>query len=162
MLDIKKIRLETPGCQSRIHFNNAGSSLNPRSVSVAVQSYLNREQEIGSYEAAEEAKVLINSFYTKFSELLNCDESEIAFIENSTRAWEMAVHSIGWEPGDEIITGENEYGSNYLGLLHLAKQRSLKMRAPMAQHNMYLNRIMFEYARWSSDLSRHLTPPQRP
>ena len=127
MLDIKKIRLETPGCQSRIHFNNAGSSLNPKGVFVAVQSYLNREQEIGSYEAAEEAKVLINSFYTKFSELLNCSESEIAFIENSTRAWEMAVHSIGWKPGDEIITGENEYGSNYLGLLHLAKQRSLKI-----------------------------------
>ena len=127
MLDIKKIRLETPGCQSRIHFNNAGSSLNPKGVFVAVQRYLNREQEIGSYEAAEEAKVLINSFYTKFSELLNCDESEIAFIENSTRAWEMAVHSIGWKPGDEIITGENEYGSNYLGLLHLAKQRSLKI-----------------------------------
>ena len=127
MLDIKKIRLQTPGCQSRIHFNNAGSSLNPKGVFVAVQSYLNREQEIGSYEAAEEAKVLINSFYTKFSELLNCNESEIAFIENSTRAWEMAVHSIGWKPRDEIITGENEYGSNYLGLLHLAKQRSLKI-----------------------------------
>ena len=127
MLDIKKIRLETPGCQSRIHFNNAGSSLNPKGVFVAVQSYLNREQEIGSYEAAEEAKVLINSFYTKFSELLNCSESEIAFIENSTRAWEMAVHSISWKPGDQIITGENEYGSNYLGLLHLAKQRSLKI-----------------------------------
>ena len=127
MLDINKIRLETPGCQSRIHFNNAGGSLIPRDVSIAVQSYLAREQEIGSYEAAEEAKVLINSFYTKFSELLNCSESEIAFIENSTRAWEMAVHSISWEPGDQIITGENEYGSNYLGLLHLAKQRSLKI-----------------------------------
>tara|TARA_E500000331_G_scaffold60984_1_gene55588 strand:- start:434 stop:1603 length:1170 start_codon:yes stop_codon:yes gene_type:complete len=127
MLDINKIRLETPGCQSRIHFNNAGGSLIPRGVSVAVESYLNREQEIGSYEAAEEARVLINSFYTKFSELLNCSESEIAFIENSTRAWEMAVHSISWKPGDQIITGENEYGSNYLGLLHLAKQRSLKI-----------------------------------
>ena len=127
MLDINKIRLETPGCQSRIHFNNAGGSLIPRGVSVAVERYLNREQEIGSYEAAEEAKVLINSFYTKFSELLNCSESEIAFIENSTRAWEMAVHSISWKPGDQIITGENEYGSNYLGLLHLAKQRSLKI-----------------------------------
>ncbi len=127
MLDINNIRLETPGCQSRIHFNNAGGSLIPKGVSIAVESYLNREQEIGSYEAAEEAKVLISSFYTKFSELLNCSESEIAFIENSTRAWEMAVHSISWKPGDQIITGENEYGSNYLGLLHLAKQRSLKI-----------------------------------
>ena len=67
MLDINNIRLETPGCQSRIHFNNAGGSLIPKGVSIAVESYLNREQEIGSYEAAEDAEVLINSFYTKFS-----------------------------------------------------------------------------------------------
>ena len=61
----------------------------------------------------------------EFAELLNCDESEIAFIENSTRAWELAVHSIEWTYGDQIITAENEYGSNYLGLLHIAKQKSL-------------------------------------
>ena len=125
MLDIEKIRSETPGCRTRIHFNNAGSSLNPRVVTNAVVDYLRREQEIGGYEAAEEATDCVNNFYTNFSDLLNCSESEISFIENSTRAWELAVHSINWASGDQIITGENEYGSNYLGLLHLAKQKSL-------------------------------------
>ncbi len=124
-LDIEKIRSETPGCNQKIHFNNAGSSLNPQIVTDAVISHLNQEQEIGAYEAAEKAKFLLNSFYVEFAELLNCDESEIAFIENSTRAWELAVHSIEWTYGDQIITAENEYGSNYLGLLHIAKQKSL-------------------------------------
>ena len=126
-LDIRKIRSETPGCSHKIHFNNAGSSLSPQSVTDAVISYLTREQEVGGYEAAEEAKYLLNSFYVKFAELLNCDESEIAFIENSTRAWELAVHSIKWAHGDQIITAENEYGSNYLGLLHIAKRKSLDL-----------------------------------
>ena len=63
----------------------------------------------------------------EFADLLNCDESEIAFIENSTRAWELAVHSIKWAHGDQIITAENEYGSNYLGLLHIAKRKSLDL-----------------------------------
>ena len=43
------------------------------------------------------------------------------------RAWELAVHSIKWAPGDQIITVENEYGSNYLGLLHIAKRKSLDL-----------------------------------
>ena len=127
ILDIEKIRSETPGCKTKIHFNNAGSSLNPKLVTDAVIEYLDREQVIGSYEAAEEAKDLIDNFYTNFSSLLNCNKSEISFIENSTRAWELAIHSINWTPGDQIITAENEYGSNYLGLLHLAKQKSLKI-----------------------------------
>ena len=125
MLDIERIRSDTPGCKTKIHFNNAGSSLNPRCVTSAVINYLDREQVIGSYEAAEESKNLVDNFYTNFSDLLNCDKSEISFIENSTRAWELAIHSINWTTGDQIITGENEYGSNYLGLLHLARQKSL-------------------------------------
>ena len=127
MLDIEKIRSETPGCKTKIHFDNAGGSLNPRHVTATVVNYLDREQVIGSYEAAEEAKHLVDNFYTNFSNLLNCNESEISFIENSTRAWELAIHSINWAPGDQIITGENEYGSNYLGLLHLARRKSLRI-----------------------------------
>ena len=119
-LDIRKIRSETPGCSHKIHFNNAGSSLSPQSVTDAVISHLTLEQKVGGYEAAEEAKHLLSNFYMEFAKLLNCDESEIAFIENSTRAWELAVHSIKWAHGDQIITAENEYGSNYLGLLHLS------------------------------------------
>ena len=92
MLDIEKIRSETPGCKTKIHFNNAGSSLNPNFVTAAVINYLDREQVIGSYEAAEEAKGLIDNFYTNFSSLLNCNKSEISFIENSTRACELAIH----------------------------------------------------------------------
>ena len=72
-LDIEKIRSETPGCSQKIHFNNAGSSLSPQNVTDAVISYLTREQEVGGYEAAEEAKYLLNNFYVEFAELLNCD-----------------------------------------------------------------------------------------
>ncbi len=126
-LDIEKIRSETPGCSHKIHFNNAGSSLSPQSVTDAVISHLTLEQKVGGYEAAEEAKHLLSNFYVEFAKLFNCDESEIAFIENSTRAWELAVHSITWAYGDQIITAENEYGSNYLGLLHIAKQKKVDL-----------------------------------
>ena len=61
-LDIEKIRSETPGCSQKIHFNSAGSSLSPQSVTDAVISHLTREQTVGGYEAAEEAEYLLNNF----------------------------------------------------------------------------------------------------
>ena len=46
MLDIEKIRQETPACDDILHFNNAGASLAPVEVSKALISHLQREQEI--------------------------------------------------------------------------------------------------------------------
>ncbi len=39
----------------------------------------------------------------------------------------MALHSLPLQADDEIITFESEYASNYLDLLHLAKQRGVKL-----------------------------------
>lgn len=128
MLDIEKIREETPACNDILHFNNAGASLAPVEVSNALIGHLKREQEIGAYEAALEATDGIENFYTSFAGLLNCRDEEIACMENSTAAWNMAIASINFQAGDEIITGDMEYASNYLGLLHLQKSTQIKIR----------------------------------
>src|SRR2546423_12501762 len=48
-------RRDTPGCRGRIHLNNAGAALMPQPVIDALTRHLEREAEIGGYEAAEEA-----------------------------------------------------------------------------------------------------------
>lgn len=132
MLNIQQLRQDTPACERLVHFNNAGSALSPRKVTEAVISHLRHEQEFGGYEAAALASSAIQNFYTAMATLLNCQVSEIAFVENATRAWELALYSIPLQAGDEIITFECEYASNYMGLLHLAKQKALKLTvAPM-------------------------------
>lgn len=89
--------------------------------------HLRLEQEIGPYEAAAAASALTRNFYTSLARLLHCRSEEIAFVENATRAWDLAIHAVDWRPGDEIITVESEYASNYLGLLHLVKRLDLKL-----------------------------------
>ena len=122
-MDIEALRADTPACESVIHFNNAGASLMPNPVYETMTAHLELERNIGGYEAARQAKDALGSFYDEFAALLNCRPDEIAFVENATRAWDMAFYGLPLEPGDRILTHGSEYASNYLAFLQQAKRK---------------------------------------
>lgn len=126
-MNLGLVRQDTPGCKDLIHFNNAGSSLQPRPVTEAVLHHLMLEQRLGGYEAAEAQAELSENFYHACASLLNCAPREIAFAENSTRAWTQLLLSVPFESGDRILTGQSEYAGNYLSLMHLAKIRGVRI-----------------------------------
>lgn len=125
--EIAQLRADTPACADTIHFNNAGASLMPRAVYEALIEHNELEQRIGGYEAAERASGSVSSMYNAFAQLLCVDASEIAYVENATRAWDMAFYALPLQPGDRIITHASEYASNYLAFLHQARRRGLKL-----------------------------------
>lgn len=127
IIDLAQCRNDTPAAERLIHFNNAGCSLSPRCVTNSVFNHLKLEQELGGYEAASSADGAIMDFYNQFARLLNCSPSQIAAIENASRAWDMALYAIDWQEGDQIITVDNEYVSNYIGLLHLQQQKNIEI-----------------------------------
>ncbi|MEM8773410.1 MAG: aminotransferase class V-fold PLP-dependent enzyme [Pseudomonadota bacterium] len=126
-IDIARVRAETPACNDLIHFNNAGASLMPLPVQEAVNRHLALEARIGGYEAHAEAASDIQAFYDQMAGLLNAAPDEIAFVENATRAWDMAFFSLPLQEGDRILTHASEYVSNYLGVLLQAKRRGLEI-----------------------------------
>ncbi len=127
MIDLSAVRQDSPACENLVHFNNAGCALSPVCVTDAVIRHLKLEQEIGGYEAAAAEARQLSRFYSAFAELLNCEAEEIAYQENATRAWHAAFHAIDLRPGDQVITGDMEYASNYLDLIHLAKRLQLEV-----------------------------------
>jgi selenocysteine lyase/cysteine desulfurase len=126
-LDVARLRADTPACEKLIHFNNAGASLMPTPVYRAMIDHLALEQSVGGYEAEDDACEVLEDFYDAFATMLNCDRSEIAYVENATRAWDMAFYSLPLAEGDRILTAEAEYVSNFLGFLHQAKRRGVKI-----------------------------------
>ena len=116
MIDLERVRADTPGVAHVAHLNNAGSSLPPRQVHDAVVDHLQREAEIGGYEAARERKDRWEHTYDALARLLNAEREEIAVIENATRAWDMAFYAFQFAPGDRILTGRAEYASNWIAL----------------------------------------------
>lgn len=124
-MDIAALRADTPGCENVIHFNNAGAALMPIPVLDALQQHLSREAAIGGYEAEDEASAALGSFYTEFAALLRCQPDEIAYVENATRAWDMAFYGLKLAEGDRILTHASEYASNYLAMMQLAARKGV-------------------------------------
>jgi len=127
-MDVTRYRLDTPATERLIHFNNAGSSLSPRPVQQALLEYLQLEQSLGGYEAADLAPQPIARFYSAFAELLHCSEDEIAWSENATLAWNFLLQAIPLRAGDCILTSQSEYAGNYLSLLHLSQRTGVEIR----------------------------------
>jgi cysteine desulfurase/selenocysteine lyase len=126
-IDLSAVRADTPACEDLLHFNNDGASLIPQPVYEAVIAHLNLEQRIGGYEAEDAASDTLADFYDAIAELLSCERDEIAYVENATRAWDMAFYSLPLEAGDQILTHSSEYASNYLAYLQQARRRGLEV-----------------------------------
>ena len=120
--DIVRLRAETAGCEQSTFFNNAGASLQPRAVVARVIEHLRLEERVGGYEAADLVSSELEGLYGSVARLLGCAPEEVALQENATRAWEMAFYSLRFTPGDRIVTAANEYASNYIAFLQVARR----------------------------------------
>ena len=121
-------RQDTPGCTNRVHLNNAGAGLMPRPVLETINAHLHREAHFGGYESSDDAEAAVNAAYASVGQLLGARSRNIAIVENSTVAFFQALAAFDFQAGDVIITTRNDYISNQLAYLSLARRRGVEIR----------------------------------
>ncbi|MEO9903597.1 aminotransferase class V-fold PLP-dependent enzyme [Nisaea sp.] len=126
-IDVARLRAETRGCENVVHLNNAGASLPPAPVADHLYAYLRDEEMKGGYETADLRHDELEHFYVAAARLLNASPEEIAFVENATRAWDMAFYAFPFKSGDRILTTVAEYGSNLIAYLQQARKTGAEL-----------------------------------
>lgn len=125
---LERFRADTPAVShGRIHLNNAGAGLMPRPVIAAIQHHLEREVQLGGYEAADAEQPTIDAAYADIAALIGAAPRNIAVVENATVAFAQALSAFDLRPGDCVLTSRNDYISNQLMYLSLARRAGIRV-----------------------------------
>jgi selenocysteine lyase/cysteine desulfurase len=126
-LDVAALRADTPGCESVIHFNNAGCGLVARPVLQAMLDHLTLEARVGGYEASAARAAEVRGFYTAVADLIHAKPEQIAFAGSATHAYTKALSAIPFERGDIILTTRNDFISNQIAFLSLRQRFGIEV-----------------------------------
>jgi selenocysteine lyase/cysteine desulfurase len=115
-------RADTPGCSRRTHLNNAGAAFMPTPVISSIVAHLEREANLGGYEAADACAAGIERCYADLAHLMNSAAHNVALVANATTGFVQALSTIDFEPGDAIVTSRCDYTSNQIQYLALKRR----------------------------------------
>lgn len=122
------VRADTPALTQRNHLDNCGSSLMAQPVADVILGAFERERAVGGYVAQEQQAEALEGAYGSLTRLFGGRISDYAFVGSAVDGWTKAFYSLPFQRGDNLITAYNEYCSNYVAYLQLAKTRGIEIR----------------------------------
>ena len=116
----REVADEFPGLAGAIYLNTAAEGLPMRSHARALQSYVALKQlgsrgRDGLYEAEQRARELV-------ARLVHVDTHDIAFLASTARGLDVALKSIDWHAGDNIVLPDSEFPSTEFAAANLARR----------------------------------------
>lgn len=131
MIDLARVRAETPGCLDKAFLDSAGSSLPPAPVLEIALAHLRREAEIGGYLAEAERGEELGAVRSSIARLIGAAPGSIALTDSASRAWTSAfdaiVRSRSVGVGDRVLITAAEYAGNAVAALHYAHHAGFRV-----------------------------------
>ncbi len=113
-------------CRDYAYLNHAAVGVLPRRTRDALRTFIDRHASAGvlgvfPYEAR------MREFREVLASFIGARAAEIALLRNTGDGANVVANGIVWEPGDEIITNDNEFGANAYPWLRL-RERGVSVR----------------------------------
>jgi selenocysteine lyase/cysteine desulfurase len=93
-----------------INLNNGGVSPSPRVVQDAMRRYLEYSNQAPVYTMWQILEPQIESVRQGLAAAFGCDPEEMAITRNASEALEICILGLDLQPGDEILTTNQDYG----------------------------------------------------
>ena len=94
-----------------IFLNHGSFGATPKIVFDEYQKWQQRLERQPVLFLGRDLDGLLYESRTKLGEYLNADPVDLVYIPNATHGVNIIAHSLGLEPGDEILTTDHEYGA---------------------------------------------------
>jgi len=120
-LDVQRYRAQFPVTQSSIYMNHAAVSPLSRRVRDAMVGLLDDVHHSG-VEHWDQWVQTYDAGRRSLARLLNADPGEIAFTKNTSEGVCTFANGLEWKPGDEIVSIEGEFPSNFYAWKALEKR----------------------------------------
>jgi len=90
------------------YFNHAATGMLPARSAEAMTNYI-QQLKLHGEPPINDLLQSYDNFRNQAAKLLNVAGNEIAFIKNTTDGLEIALHSIDWQPGDNMVVQEDAF-----------------------------------------------------
>ncbi|MGE5431569.1 MAG: aminotransferase class V-fold PLP-dependent enzyme [Syntrophomonadaceae bacterium] len=122
MIEISEARKYYPYLETgRIYMNHAAISPLSEPVVKELDDYIYVRSRTEIENFPEYMKVMVDT-KNKLGEMINCDSSRIAFMDNTSNALNLLAQGLAWKTGDRIILNDIEFPSNIYPFLNLKQQ----------------------------------------
>jgi selenocysteine lyase/cysteine desulfurase len=120
-IDVDHYRSQFPVTGSLVYMNHAAVSPLSRRVRDAMVGQLDEVHQRGAENWRQWVRAY-DATRRSLAQLLNADQGEIALTKNTSEGVSTFANGLEWRPGDEIVSIEGEFPSNYYAWKALEKR----------------------------------------
>lgn len=132
----EKLRKQFVIPRDQVYFNNGTLGAQPRYVLETVTNHMRKCAEgIAEWDFSNKTEPLIsgygryNRLRGKFARIINADISEVSLVQNATMGMNLAANGLNLEPGDEVLSTNQEHPGGKCGFELRAKRYGTTWRA---------------------------------
>lgn len=127
-MDFLSVRDEFPIKRNRVYLNNASIAPMSKPVIAAVNAFMADVRDNGRNNYPHWCKRVDQDIKGGIADMIGAQNTEIAFIKNTTEGILIVANGIDWQRGDNVIIADIEYPSNVYCWMNLEKTRGVRIK----------------------------------
>ncbi len=136
----KILKEEFPQLLNRVWLNSSAFVPHAKSVVKAMHQFINYIHDPIIGEAVDNHfRAVTNDTMVGASKLFNCKSDDISLVINTAHGLNFPLQGIDWNKGDNIVTSELEFPTNYYPWKYIARRKRVELREAKINEKIQIN-----------------------